>query len=52
MVQESFAKAIDRLSCEAFLPEITEDQEHVVKRNVSELITDDVIETIPFTDYE
>ena len=32
--------------------EITEDLEHVVKRNVSEQIIDDVIEAIPFTDYE
>ena len=52
MVHKSFAEAIDRLFCDAFLPEITEDLEHVVKRNVSEQITDDVIETIPFTDYE
>ena len=52
MVHESFAEAIDRLFCEAFLPEITKDLEHVVKRNVSEQIIDDVIETIPFTDYE
>ena len=52
MVHKSFAEAIDRLFCEAFLPEITEDLEHVVKRNVSEQIIDDVIETIPFTDYE
>ena len=36
MVHESFAEAIDRLVCEAFLPEITEDLEHVVKRNMSE----------------
>ena len=40
------------LFCEAFLPEITEGLEHVVKRNVSEQIIDDVIETIPFIDYE
>ena len=52
MVHESFAEAIDRLFCEAFLPEITEDLEHVVKRNVSEQIIDDFIETIPFTDYD
>ena len=52
MVYKSFAEAIDRLFCEAFLPEITEDLEHAVKRNVSEQIIDDVIETIPFTDYE
>ena len=52
MVHESFAEAIDRLFCGAFLPEITEDLEHTVKRNVSEQIIDDVIETIPFTDYE
>ena len=52
-LQQSFAEAIDRLFCEAFLPEITKDLEHVVKRNVSEqIIIDDVIETIPFTDYE
>ena len=38
MEHKSFAEAIDRLSCEAFLPEITEDLEHVVKRNVSEQI--------------
>ena len=42
----------DRLFCEAFLPEITKDLEHVVNRNVSEQIIGDVIETIPFTDYE
>ena len=52
MVHESFAKAIDRLFCEASLPAITEDLEHVVKKNVSEQIIDDVTETIPFTDYE
>ena len=52
MVHKRFAKAIDRLFCEAYLPEITKDLEHVVKRNVSEQIIDDVIETIPFTDYE
>ena len=52
MVHESFAEAIDRLFCEAFLPEITEDLEHIAKRNVSEQIIDNVIETIPFTDYE
>ena len=51
MVHESFAEAIDRLFCEAFLPEITEDLEHVGKRHVSEQIVD-VIETIPFTCYE
>ena len=47
MVHESFAEAIDRLFCEAFLPEIAKDPEHVVKRNVSKQIIDDVIETIP-----
>ena len=52
MVHESFAEATDRLFCEAFLPEITEILEHVVKRNVSEQIIDDIIETIPFTNYE
>ena len=52
IAHESFAEAIDRLFCEAFLPEITKDLEHVVKRNVSEQIIDDVIETTPFTDYE
>ena len=48
MVHKSFAEVIDRFFCEAFLPEITKDLEHVVKRNVSEQI----IETIPFTDCE
>ena len=52
MVHESFAEAIDRLFSKAFLPKITEDLECVVKRNVSEQIIDDVIETIPFTDYK